>query len=131
MIAKQPNLSISKWFLYLFVGWGLAVIGLFLAIVASTLLINLGTPEWIWNFTQAIVFTSIVVLVMFFLQRKMEINIWSFIRLTSFKKGFLFLMLGISVPILLVVLGAIIGHSIGLITIQGVNFSAKIFLQYY
>lgn len=127
-MRQTLNINRSKWLLYLFIGWGAAVLGLFIAIGVATLLINLNTPDWVWQFTQAIIFTCLVLLVMFWLQKKMSINIWEFIRLTSFKNGFYQLLIGMFIPVLLVGLGVIIGHLLGLITFQGFNFSINLFI---
>lgn len=125
---QKPIISLSTWFLYLFIGWGAAVLGLFFSTVAGHLLIQAGTSDPLWQLTQGVVFTTLMIVVMIFLQRKMNVNIWEFIRLSSFKKGIPFFFLGASIPIVLVIVGIVIAQLDGLI-FKGFIYHQSYFLH--
>lgn len=127
---EQAKISISKWVFYLLIGWSSSIVALFLATGAGSLLIHTEAPEWLWKFIQGVIFTLIMVIVMMYLQRKMGINIWSFIRLTPFKKGILYLFLGASIPVLLIVAGIFIGHLLGWITVRAFHFSSNLLFAF-
>lgn len=127
-INEAPFKEPKQWFLLLLIGWIFSVIGLFLAISMAKILVHIGAPEWIWQCTQAIIFTTVILFLLMYLQKKMQIDIWSFIRLQSFKQNYLYFLLGLMIPIFLVAIGAIIAHFSGLITIQGLHFSTNLIL---
>src|SRR5690625_1436444 len=74
-------------------------------------------------------FTVIVLFSMIYLQGKMNINIWSFIRLSPFNNGSFYLLLGLMIPVSLVTVGAIIAHFLGIITVKGFNLSWELLLM--
>lgn len=125
-MVNRINLNTSKLLLYLFIGWGAALIGLFLATVVGSILMNAGASDWVWKLGQGLIFTIIILLIMFWMQQKLAINIWQFIRLSAFKKGVPLFMIGFLIPLLLVSLGVVIAHSMGLITMKGFNFSVNV-----
>lgn len=130
---KSFNQSLSKptsrWLFFLFIGWFLPVIGLFIAISIAKFLIHIEASYWLWQFAQGIIFTCAVFLTMIYLQGKMNINIWSFIRLSPFKNASFYLLLGLMIPVSLVTVGAIIAHYLGIITVRGFNLSWELLLM--
>lgn len=126
--GQSKRINLLKWLKFVFIGWGSAVLSLFLAVLMGTLLINVGAPDWLWKLVQGLIFSGLIIIVMLFMQKRMNKNIWSFIRLTPLKTGLPNFALGILIPVVLVTVGVLIGHSLGWITFQGFHVSIDLLL---